>query len=104
MKSLARREELLVHRLHALFVMRARVLDRLPRPCRRLATQHAARARTSPELGILRIIRILRFLFRVEVIEVAEELVEAVHRRQMFVAIAEVVLAELARRVARATS
>ena len=37
---------------------------------------------------------------RVEVVEVAEELVEAVHRRQELVEVAEVVLAELAGRVA----
>ena len=36
----------------------------------------------------------------VEVIQVAEELVEAVHGRQMFVAVAEMVLAELAGRIA----
>ena len=42
----------------------------------------------------------LGLLLGVEVIEVAEELVEAVHRRQEFVAIAEMVLAELSGRVA----
>ena len=41
-------------------------------------------------------------LHRVEVIEVAEELVEAVHRRQELVLVAEVVLAELAGGVAHA--
>ena len=48
------------------------------------------------ELRILRIVRQLGFLLGVEVIEVAEELVEAVHRGQVLVAVAEVVLAELA--------
>ena len=43
-----------------------------------------------------------RVFHRVEVIEVAEELVEAVDRGQELVAIAEVVLAELARGVAHA--
>ena len=38
----------------------------------------------------------LRLLLRVQVVEVAEELVEAVARGQHFVAVAEVVLAELA--------
>src|SRR5436190_706103 len=38
----------------------------------------------------------LRLLLGVEVVEVAEELVEAVDGRQIFVAVAEVVLAELA--------
>ena len=41
-----------------------------------------------------------RLLFRVEVVEVAEELVEAVVGRQVLIAVAEVVIAELAGRVA----
>ena len=53
-----------------------------------------------PELRILRIVRQFGFLFGVEVIQVAEELVEAVHRGQVLVAVAEVVLAELASGVA----
>jgi len=44
--------------------------------------------------------RVLRLLFGVEVIQVAEELVEAVQGGQVFVAVAEVVLAELAGGVA----
>ena len=51
------------------------------------------------ELGILRIVGILRLLFGIEVVEVAEELVEAMHRRQKLIAIAEMVLAELTSRV-----
>ena len=42
----------------------------------------------------------LRLVFGIQVIEVAEELVEAVHRGQEFVAVAEMVLAELPGRVA----
>ena len=42
----------------------------------------------------------LRLLLGVEVVQVAEELVEPVHGRQELVAVAEVVLAELAGRVA----
>ena len=42
----------------------------------------------------------LGLLFGVEVVEVAEELVEAVHGGQVLVAVAEVVLAELSGRVA----
>jgi hypothetical protein len=52
------------------------------------------------EIACARIVRVLRVFLRVEVIEVAEELVEAVHRRQESIQIAEVVLAELASRVA----
>ena len=44
--------------------------------------------------------RVLRLLLGVQVVEVAEELVEAVRRRQVLVAVAEVVLAELAGGVA----
>ena len=65
-----------------------------------LASQHAARAELGPEVRILRIVGVLRLFLGVEVIEIAEELVEAVHRRQMFVAVAEMVLAELAGGVA----
>jgi hypothetical protein len=42
----------------------------------------------------------LRFILGIQVIEISEEHVEAVHRRQELVAIAEVVLAELTRGVA----
>ena len=112
MKSSAAPEELLVHGLHALAGQRAGVLDRLladaaeARVLRRivlvgrLALQHAARAELGPELGVLRVVGVLRLLLGIEVVEVAEELVEAVNRRQELVAVAEVVLAELAGRVA----
>ena len=46
------------------------------------------------------IIPLLRFFLGIEVIQVAEELIEAVHRRQMLILVAEVVLAELAGAVA----
>ena len=107
-----RREELLVHRLHPLAGQRAGVLDHLLADLAelridrrvvlvgRLALQHAARTELLPELRILRIVGVLRLLLGVEVIEIAEELVEAVHRRQMLVAVAEMVLAELAGGVA----
>jgi hypothetical protein len=52
------------------------------------------------ELLVGRVVRLLGLLLGVEVVQVPEELVEAVHRRQELVAVAEVVLAELARRVA----
>ena len=50
--------------------------------------------------AILRVVGILRLLLRIEVVEVAEEFVEAMHRRQVLVAVAEMILAELASRVA----
>ena len=47
-----------------------------------------------------RVVRQLRFLLRVQVVEVAEELVEAVSRRQVLVQVAQMVLAEMSGRVA----
>jgi hypothetical protein len=49
---------------------------------------------------LLRVVRVLRVLLGVQVVEVAEELVEAVDGRQELVPVAEVILAELPRRVA----
>ena len=74
---------------------RAGVLDLLPALAVAPRVQHAARAVLLPELGVLRVVVGLRLLLGVQVVEVAEELVEAVHRRQVRVAVAEVVLAEL---------
>ena len=88
---------LVVDRLHPLAVQRAGVLDLAVG--RRL--EHAARRIGLDEIGVvLRPVGPLRLLLGVEVIEVAEELVEAVVGRQIFVAVAEVVLAELAGGVA----
>ena len=50
---------------------------------------------------VLRVVEPVRIGHRVEVIEVAEELVEAVHGRQVLVQIAQVVLAELSGGVAQ---
>src|SRR5262245_4476769 len=62
--------------------------------------QDASRAELLLELGILRVIRALRLLLGVQVVEVAEELVEAVRGRQELVPIAEMILAELSAHVA----
>ena len=59
----------------------------------RLAVEDAARPKLGKECWVLGIIHILRFLLGIHVIEVAEEFIEAKHRRQEFVAIAEMVLA-----------
>ena len=64
--------------------------------------EDAARPEPLPKLGVLLrvgIVRVLRLLLGVQVVEVAEELVEAVRRRQVLVAVAEVVLPELPGRV-----
>ena len=60
---------------------------------------NAARTELLLELRILRIEVAFRFLLGVEVVEIAEELVEAVIGRQVLVLIAQVVLAELPGRV-----
>ena len=62
--------------------------------------QDAARAELEFELGVLRIVGVLRLVLGIEVIEIAEELVEAMHGRQELVAVAEMVLAELSGHVA----
>ena len=63
---------------------------------RGLAVQHAARAELGAERRVLRVVRQFRLFLGVEVVEVAVELVEAVHGGQELVAVAQVVLAELA--------
>ena len=91
---------LVVDGLHALLRQRPGVLDLLPALAVGPAVQHAARAEALLERRVLRVVRILGLFLGVEVVEVAEELVEAVHRRQELVLVAEVVLAELAGGVA----
>ena len=102
--------DLVVHRLHPLRIERAGVLDLLLADLaparhhrrvvrvRRPAVDHVARADLVQQL--LRVGGMRRVLHRVEVIEVAEELVEAVDGGQELVEVAEVVLAELARGIA----
>ena len=99
---------LVVDRLHALLGQRAGVLDGLLADLAearidggivavgRLAFQHAARAEFGLVGRVLRIVRQFRLFLGVEMVEIAEELVEAVHGRQRLVAVADMVLAELA--------
>src|SRR5262249_46559026 len=94
-------------RLHSFFGQRTRVFDRLladAAPTRLfgriigvsgLASQHTTRTDSLPHGGILRIKEILRILLRVEMIEIAVELVKTMHRRQVLIAIAEMILSEL---------
>jgi hypothetical protein len=108
-------DEFVVARLHPLAGQRPRVLDPLLADAaparllarvvlgRRAALEHPARAEALVELleaVLARIVRVLRVLFRVQVVEVPEELVEPVHGRQELVLVPEVILAELTRRVA----
>ena len=103
---------LVVDRFHALLGESARVLDglladlpesridgRIILGCG-LGLEHAARAELCPVRRVLRVVRQFRLFLGIEVVEVAEEFVEAVDRGQCLVAIADVILAELAGRVA----
>lgn len=103
--------EFIVDRFHPLPGQRPGVFYRLPPYAavpriRRIViviagvgVDDTARARPPVELGevlLRRPVRRLRLFLGVEVVEVAEELVEPVHRRQELVPVAEVILAELA--------
>src|SRR5262249_53956910 len=101
------RGNLLINRFHALLRQRTRVLDLLfpnTAPARLLsrvilvrcnAVEHAAWSEHLLESRILRIVRQLRLFFGIEVIEIAEKDIEAMHRRQVLIAVAKVILAEL---------
>jgi hypothetical protein len=67
---------------------------------RDLAVHDAARPILRQKRGVLGVIRQFGFFLSVQVIEVAVELVEAMHGGQELVAVAKVVLAELARGIA----
>ena len=95
------RENLFVDRLHALLGQRAGVLDCLSALAVGFAFQYSARTELLLELRVLGIVRILGLLFGVEMIEVAEELIESMQRRQELVAITKMVLAELRRLIAQ---
>src|SRR4029450_5878435 len=77
---------------HSFAVQRAGIFDFAVR--RRF--KDAARRLGPDEIRIvLGIVGALRFLFGVEVVKVAEEFIEAVLGRQIFIAVAEVVLPKL---------
>src|SRR6185436_8632749 len=61
---------------------------------------HAARTELCPEGWIFRIVGILRLVLGIQMVKIAEEFVEAVHGRQEFVAVAEMILSELSGRIA----
>ena len=92
--------DLLVDGLHPLLGERPGVLDLLPALAVRPAVEHAAGTEALLELRVLRVVRVLGLLLGVQVVEVAEELVEAVHGGQELVLVAQVVLPELAGGVA----
>ena len=98
MKSIAFFVDLLVDGFHALAGQRPGVLD----PPVREAVNHAAWAERLGEgpaicqLQITRVVGMLRLFLGVEVIQIAEKFIEPVIGRQHIVAVAKVVLAELA--------
>ena len=69
-------------------------------PCTSSTPRGSAKFVQPRELVLVRVVELLGLLLGVEVIEVAVELVEPVHGRQVLVQVAEVVLAELAGGVA----
>ena len=74
--------------LHTLLRKRTGILDFLSALAVGLAMQHAARAEMLLELRVFRIVGVLGLLFRIEVIEVAEELIESMQGRQELVFVA----------------
>ena len=88
-------DRLIVYRLHALLGEWPGVLD----PAVGVAVDHTPRAESLREGPILGIVLVLRLLLGVQMIEVAEELVEAVVCGQELILVPEVVLAELTRGV-----
>src|SRR4029453_11608892 len=105
-----------VDRFHPLFCKWAGVMDGLPAdPAEALvdrrvigvgglAVQYAAR--TEPFAKVRKILRVriigqFRLFLGIQVVEVAVELVETVDRRQIFIAVAEVVLADLRGRISQ---
>ena len=108
---------LVVDGLHPLGVQRAGVIDDLLSDGSELriigflghlvggpALQHPAWQRELVQFGeliLVRVVELLGLLLGIEVVKVAEELVEPVHGWKMLVHVAEVVLAELAGGIAQ---
>ena len=102
--------DLVIHGLHALGIKHAGILNLLLAdlaPARHLGRvvrigrpgmNHVAR--TDDVQQILRVVRMRRVFHRVQVIQVAEEFIEAVDGGQELILVAKVVLAELTGRVA----
>ena len=85
-------EEFFVNRLHSLAREGAAVLGS---PVGE-AVDHAARAKAFTKLRIQRIVRILWLFLGIQVVQVAKELIKTVLGGQKFIAVTEVILAELA--------
>jgi hypothetical protein len=94
-------EKFLIHRFHPFGVQWASVFDllRAVRLCP--AVKHTAWPKLLLELGVFWIVRTLWFLFRVQVIEITEELVDSMNRGQKLVPITKMVFAKLSRGIPR---
>ena len=87
--------DLVVDGLHPFLRQRPGVFHSLPTFAVAPAMKDTARAEELLELRVLRIIRVLGLFFRIEVVQVAEKLIEAVHRWQELILVAQMVLAKL---------
>jgi hypothetical protein len=58
--------------------------------------EHASGSKVLPEFRVLRIVNILRLLFSIQMIQIAEELIEAVKRGEELILVPQMVLAKLA--------
>src|SRR6476619_5035702 len=107
--------ELVVAGFHALLGERSVIIDLLPHNFSetridrrivligRVAAQNPARSEPLAEVRKILFTRVVgqfRLFFRIEVIQIAEELIESVDRRQVLVAVTQMVLAELSGRIA----
>ena len=104
--------DIVIDRFHPLLSKRSSILDDLLTNfaeswiisrivlVRSFGIQDAAWAIPSSERWIFRVVRKFRFLFGIQVIKVAIEFIETMDRRQEFIAIAKVILAELAADIA----
>ena len=61
--------------------------------------ENASRSELFLECRVLWVVRVFGFFLGIEMVEVAKELVEAVHRREKFVLVSQMILAELTRGV-----
>lgn len=86
--------DFLINRFHTFRGQRAGIFDGLAALTVRFAMEHTTWTIPLFELRIFWVIIGLRLFFRIQVIKVAEELVEPMHSRQVLVLITEMVLAE----------
>ena len=89
-------EGFLIDGFHPLLGQRSGILDGLPAFAVRFGAEHTTWAELFEECGILRVVEVFGLLGGVQMIQAPEIFVEPMDRRQMLVAIAEMVLAELA--------